>query len=160
MGCLLRDSMVGLMVTSSKGAYTTGCVTQSSAPRSPAPAAGHCSPASSQETQTEFWLSLCGVSGSWCAQGFVWALRASLAGMGFDSKCYLSPPTILLGLLLCPWTWCIFFGGIQHFLVDGCSAAIVILEFSQEKMSTCPSTPPSCLCSRMGISLQTVEMPK
>ena len=41
------------MVTSSKGAYTTGCVTQSSAPRSPAPAAGHCSPASSQDTQTE-----------------------------------------------------------------------------------------------------------
>ena len=25
--------------------------------------------------------------------------------MGFDSKCELTPPTILLGLLLCPWTW-------------------------------------------------------
>ena len=36
---------------------------------------------------------------------FVWALWASLASMGFDSKCNVTPPTILLGLLLCPWTW-------------------------------------------------------
>ena len=36
---------------------------------------------------------------------FVWAILASLAGMGFDSKCKFAPPTILLGLLLCPWTW-------------------------------------------------------
>ena len=100
VGCLLRDSLVGLMVTSSKRAYATGCVTQSSAPRSPAPAAGHCSPAPPQETQTEFWFSLCGVSGSWCAQGFVWVLWVSLAGMGFDSKCDFSPPTIL------PKKWC------------------------------------------------------
>ena len=34
----------------------------------------------------------------------VWALWASLVGMGFDSKRNLAPPTILLGLLLCPWT--------------------------------------------------------
>ena len=27
------------------------------------------------------------------------------------------------GLLLCPWTWGIFFGGIQHSPVDGCSVA-------------------------------------
>ena len=25
--------------------------------------------------------------------------------MGFDSKCDFAPPTILLGLLLCPWMW-------------------------------------------------------
>ena len=25
--------------------------------------------------------------------------------MGFDSKCDFVPPTIFLGLLLCPWTW-------------------------------------------------------
>ena len=29
----------------------------------------------------------------------------SLAGMGFNSKCKFAPPTILLGLLLCPWAW-------------------------------------------------------
>ena len=48
-------------------------------------------------------------SGSWCAQGFVWARWVSLAGMEFDSKRDFSPPTILLGLLLCPWMWVIFF---------------------------------------------------
>ena len=49
----------------------------------------------------------------------------SLAGKGFDSKHDFAPPAILPGLLLCPWTWGIFFffGGIQHSLVDGCSAA-------------------------------------
>ena len=46
------SSMVGLMVTSSKRAYAT--------PRDPT---------SSGDTQTQFCLSLCGVSGSWCAQG-------------------------------------------------------------------------------------------
>ena len=40
---------------------------------------------------------------------FVWALWASLAGMGFDSKhVFAPPPTILLGLLLCLWMWGIF----------------------------------------------------
>jgi len=43
--------------------------------------------------------------------------------MGFDSKCNFAPPTGLLGLLLCPWMWGIFFDGIQHSPVDGCSAA-------------------------------------
>ena len=63
--------------------------------------------------------------GSLCAQGFISALQASLAGMRFDFKVImpLTPPIILLGLLLCPWTWGIFFGGIQHSPVDGCSAA-------------------------------------
>ena len=35
--------------------------------------------------------------GSWCAQGFVGAFRASLVGMGFDSKCVFPLPIILLG---------------------------------------------------------------
>ena len=43
-------------------------------------------------------------------------------GMGFDSKCGFVPPTILLGLLLAPGCRVSFFGGIQHSLVDGCSA--------------------------------------
>ena len=42
--------------------------------------------------------------------------------MGFDSKQNLSLPTILLGLLLCPWTWVSFIGGIQNSPVDSCSA--------------------------------------
>ena len=36
---------------------------------------------------------------------FVWVLLAPLARMGFDSKREFTPPTVLLGLLLCPWTW-------------------------------------------------------
>ena len=53
-------------------------------------------------------------------------------GLGFDSKHDFGPPTILLGLLLCPWTWgmcflfvCLFvFGEIQHSPGNSCLAAI------------------------------------
>ena len=79
------------------------------APRAPAPVAGCCWPIPLQETQTQVYLSHSGVSGSWCTQGFVWALYASLAGMGFNSKCDFVPPIVLQELLLCPWTCCISF---------------------------------------------------
>ena len=81
---------------------------------------------------------------SWCMQGFVWALQASLLGMGFDSKCTFTPPTILLGLLLCPWAWGIFFlVGSKILLLMVVQQQVVILEFLQEKMSAHPSTPPA-----------------
>ena len=98
------------------------------------------------DTQTlkEVWLSLCGVS--CCTQGFVCALQVSLVGLGFDSKCNFTPPTILLGILLCPWTQGIFF----FFLVGSnilqwtvVQQRVVVLEFSQEKMSARPSYLPS-----------------
>ena len=57
----------------------------------------------------QVWLSPCGISGPWCAQGYIWALQASLVGMGLDSKHDFAPSTILLGLLLCLWMWGIFF---------------------------------------------------
>ena len=47
---------------------------------------------------------------------------SSLASMGCDSKCDFAPPTVFLWLLLCPWTFGIFFGGLQHSPVDGCSS--------------------------------------
>ena len=77
---------------------------------------------STRNTGTQFWLSLCG--GLWVlvCTAFVWALWVSLTGRVFDSKCDFAPPTILLGLLLCPWMWVFYFGGIQHSPVDGCSA--------------------------------------
>ena len=37
----------------------------------------------------------------------------------------------------------LFLGGIQHFLLMAVQQQVVILEFSQEKMTTRPSTPPS-----------------
>ena len=64
--------------------------------------------------------------------------------MGFDSKHDFAPPTILLRLLLCPWTWSIFFlEGSNIPLSTVVQQGVVILEFLQEKMSACPSTPPS-----------------
>ena len=47
---------------------------------------------------------------------------ASASSLKWIFRTDLTSPTILLGLLLCPWTWGIFFGGIQHSPVDGCSA--------------------------------------
>ena len=96
------ESMVGLKMTSSKRAYT---IPQSAAPRAPSLAAGHSWPhTSAGDTQI-----LKGRSGSVSVRSlgghkvFLWALWASLVGMGFDSKRDFAPPTILLGFLLCPW---------------------------------------------------------
>ena len=59
-------SVVWLMAAFSKRAYA---IPKSIASRVPAPAAVHCWPiTSSWDTQTQFYLSLCGVSGFWCAQ--------------------------------------------------------------------------------------------
>ena len=54
-------SMVGLMVTSSKRAYA---ISRSAAPWAPASAAGHCWLVLPEDTEAQFWLSFCGVSGS------------------------------------------------------------------------------------------------
>ena len=88
------SSMVGLM------AYA---LPRSTAPRAPAPVAVHYYPYLLRDTQTQFCLSLWGDLWVLVHTRYVWALWASLAGMGFDSKCNFAPPTILLGLL-CPWT--------------------------------------------------------
>ena len=144
MGHLLGSSMVGLMATSSKEGlchmlHDPGLLQ----PEPLSPRQGTADPCLHRRysnTQRQVWFSLCGVSGSWCTQGFVWALWASLVGMGFGSKCYFALPTVLLGLLLCPWTWGIFFWWDPTF---SCQRQVVILEFSQEKRSTHPSTLPS-----------------
>ena len=110
-----------LMATTSKRAYATS---RSTAPKTPTSVAGHCWPIPPQETLKHLKAGLaylCGVF--WCAQGFIWAFWASLAGRGFDSKCDFAPPTVFLGLLLCPGMWGIFFDGIQHSPVVDCSAA-------------------------------------
>jgi len=100
------SSMVGLMVTSSKRAYA---IPSLAVPRAPASVAGHCWPIPPQEALKYSKASLAqSLWVFWYAQEFVQALWASLVGMGFDSKCDFAPPTILLGLLLCPWMWDIF----------------------------------------------------
>ena len=66
------------------------------------------------QSQCSLWVLVC--------IRFVWALQASLAGMGFDSKHDFA-------LLLSCWGFSFalghrvsFFGGIQHYPVNGCSA--------------------------------------
>ena len=125
------SSMVGLMTTSFKRAYA---IPRSAAPRAPDSVAGHCWPellltsaAADPSLCRKHWNPVLAQSlwGSLVCTTFVWALWVSLMSRGFDSKCDFAPPTILLGLLLCPWMWGIFFfGRIQHSPVDGCSAAI------------------------------------
>ena len=48
----------------------------------------------------------------------------------FDSKCDFAPPTILLRLLLCSWTWVSFLVGSNILLSMVVQQPVVILEFS------------------------------
>ena len=59
---------------------------------------------STGNTQTQFCLSLRGVSGSWCTRG-LFEPSESLWWVWFYSKHDFTPPTILPGLLLCSWMW-------------------------------------------------------
>ena len=87
-------SMVGLMVTSSKKAYA---IPRYAVPRAPAPAAGHCWPVPPQETpNTVLSQSLWGLWVLVCTR-LVWALWASLVGLGFDSKGDFAPLKLLAG---------------------------------------------------------------
>ena len=73
------SSMVGLMATSPKRAYA---IPRSAAPRAPAPATVHCQPVPLQETLKHSSVSASMGSLDPGAHGFVWALWASLVGMG------------------------------------------------------------------------------
>ena len=140
--CISSDgSMVGLMVTSSKRAYchTQVCCTHSLCPYS-RPLLIH---TFSGDIQTQFWLSFCGVSGSWCAQGL------------FEPSEHLCRVRSLilnaiLPLLPSCWGFSFALGHGVSFLVGAnilqlmvVQQRVVVLEFSQEKMSACPSTLPS-----------------
>ena len=75
------------------------------------------------DTQTHFGLSLCGVSGSWCAQSLfepsecLWRVRSFILNMTSPllPSCWGFSFALVHGVS--------FFGGIQHSLVDACSAA-------------------------------------
>ena len=114
------EALWWVMATSSKRAYA---IPRSAAPRAPASAAVHCwsiPPRRSSNTALSqslwsLWVLVC--------TRFVWALWASLVGMGFDSKCHFAPPTILLGPL-CPWMWVIssqLFSAVQPTLQSSSS---------------------------------------
>ena len=112
--------------------------------RAPIPAANLCLCWRHSNTQKQVWLSLLGVPGSWCTQGFFWTLQEPLAGTWFDSKYNLL-------LLLSFWGFSFAFRHGVSFLVGSnillsmaVQQVVAILEFSQKKMSQRPSTPPSC----------------
>ena len=72
VGRLFGDSMVGLMATSSKRAYATGCVKHVCCTQSPCPCRRPLlTHTFAEDTQRRVCLSLCGVSWFWCKQGFV-----------------------------------------------------------------------------------------
>ena len=98
---------------------------------------------STGDTQTQFWLSLCVVSGSWCAQGLfepskhlvrVWGLILN-AILPLLQSCYGFSFVLGHGIS-------IFWSGSNILLLMLVQQHVVILEFSQEKMSTRLSTPP------------------
>ena len=97
-------SMVGLMVTSSKRAYA---IPRSTALRAPALAAVHCWPIPPEETLKH---SSDSVSVGSLDPGVYKVCLSPLSvsgGMGFDSRCDFAPSTILLGFILCCWTWAV-----------------------------------------------------
>ena len=99
------SSMVGLMVTSSKRTYA---IPRSAAPRAPALQQATADPyLCMRHLNTILTQSLWGL---WVlVRRFVWAFQVSLVVMRFESKCDFTLPTVLLGLLLSPWMWGIFF---------------------------------------------------
>ena len=113
-----------VIVTSSKRTYATCLTSQVCCSQSPCPPGRPLlTCASAEDTQRQVWLRLCGVPGSWCAQGFVWALQASLASMGFHSKPNFPLQPSCLGFSFVLEHGESFWGGIQHSSVYGCSAA-------------------------------------
>ena len=85
--------------------HTQGCCTQS-------PCHSLLLTGTSTDAQTRFCLSLCGFPGFWCAQGLFEPSEHLWWEWGLIL--YFIPLTILLGLLLCPWTYGIFSQPLQH----------------------------------------------
>ena len=104
---------------------------------------------------SQFCLKLCGVSGSWCAQG-----------MFEPSECLWRVWGLILNMILLLLPSCLGFSfalgcGVSFLLGSSILLSmvvqqqVVILDFSQEKMSTCPSTLPFII-SLLGDSVQSV----
>ena len=101
---LLSGSMVGLMMTSSKKAYATHCVTQVCCTQSPCPCGKPLlTHTSTGDTHTEFWLSLCGLG--MCFVPFL--------GLSSSGDQVLGRHTVPGGLciLITPWVLATQFSG-------------------------------------------------
>ena len=96
------------------------------------------------DTQTQFWLSLWGVSGSWCVQGLL-ELSEHLWWIWGLILIMISPllPSFW-GFSFAPGHEVSFLVGSNIPLSTVVQQRVVILEFLQEKMSARPASPPSC----------------
>ena len=122
------------------------CHTQVCCTQSPCPCSGHFWPVPLQETLKHSKAGLAqSLWGLLMHTRFCLSPLSISGGFGFDSKSSFAPPPVLLGLPLCLWMWAIsfFLVGSSILLLMVVQQRVVILEFSQEKMSSCPSTLPS-----------------
>ena len=145
MNCLLSGSMVGLMVTSSKRAYATYCVTPACCTQSPCP----CGRLLLTRTSTGDTQTLKGRSGSVSVGSpgahkvlfepskHLWWVR----GLILTAILPLLPSC--LGFSLALDMGYLFLVGSNILLSMVVQQCVVILEFLQEKMRAGPSTPPS-----------------
>ena len=131
-------SMVGLMETSSKRAYS---IPESAAPRAPAPAAVHCWPVPPQERLKHSSVSVSVRSLGPGAHKVCLSPLSVSGGSGFDFKLKFAPSTILLGRLFCLWTWCVSSKSLQL-----CAAA-----------APAPTVLPGLLLWMWGISSQLLQ---
>ena len=126
------------MTTSSKRAYA---IPRSAVPRALSLQQSTADRTSSRNTQTQLWLSLCGVSGSCWAQGLfepsehLWQLWGLFLNM-------ISPLLPSSGASPLPLEMYLFLVGSNILLSTAVQQQVVILEFLQEKMSAHPATLP------------------
>ena len=90
--------------------HTQICCTQSPCPCGSPPLTLF----STGDTQTQFCLSLCGIPGPWRTQGLFEPSQCLWWEWGLIRIVNSPPPTILLGLLLCPWMSGISSLSLQH----------------------------------------------
>ena len=77
---------------------------------------------SAGDTQTQFWLSLCGVSGSWCTQGLFESSKSLWRVWGLIINAIFPLLPSCWGFSFALGHGVSFFDGIQHSPVDSCSA--------------------------------------
>ena len=100
------------------------CHTQVYCTQSPCPCSSPLlTHASAGDTQTQFWLSLCRVSGSWCTQGLFEPSKSLWQVWGLILNTILPLLPSCWGFSFALGCGVSFFGGIQHSPVDSCPAA-------------------------------------
>ena len=107
-------------------------------------------------TQRQVWFSLCGASGSWCTQGLFEPSKSLWQVWGLILNTILPLLPSCWGFSFALGCGVSFFGGIQHSLVNNCSAAICnfgVLTGEYERMSSYSTILPELPDYILGYSL-------